>query len=378
MEFLYPATIYAAAVVCLLASVLLFLRRCEGERSRLILAAIVMLSVVSYTNRFILLASGEIPALVVSVPMLLAGLLMVTSYIMYPLEVISPGWLSARRIALLYLPVIGLTALWMLTRRLGVDYRPYSTICEMLPHALDFDAAFRLFLCLLVFAPIPALFFTHFSRKRSNTDRAWMIKYSAAFVINSVAYLVVLLFNNRGFNIAYYYISVGCSLYIAYMELYERIISTSPDAESGEVGEQPSEQPEPPGTFALRPIVAGRSSAVFERVDAFMRSDKAWRNPDLTMSRVVRGAYTNRTTMTQAIQEQGYDGYADYINCLRIADFISIMRGDLTENFQNAFFAAGFRSRTSAHRNFKQVTGMNATEYFQKERDNRLAQLCKK
>ena len=61
MQYLYIATIFAGALVCLLASILLFVRRKGGERSRVILAVIVLFSVFNYIPRFIALCYGEEP-----------------------------------------------------------------------------------------------------------------------------------------------------------------------------------------------------------------------------------------------------------------------------------------------------------------------------
>ncbi len=142
---------------------------------------------------------------------------------------------------------------------------------------------------------------------------------------------------------------------MAYVELFERLIARPVAVEAAQA-EAPAQQ--------LGTVVEAKNSAVFERLDNYMREGKAWRDPDLQMARVVRDIYTNRTTLTNALQEQGYEGYTDYVNSLRVADFMEIMQGNPSENFQDAFFDAGFRSRNTANRNFRLATGMTATEYF--------------
>ncbi len=71
--------------------------------------------------------------------------------------------------------------------------------------------------------------------------------------------------------------------------------------------------------------------------------------------------------MAQALHEQGYESYTDYVNRLRVADFLEIMQDDASGGFQDAFFDVGFRSRNTANRNFKLATGMTATEYFREK-----------
>ncbi|MDX9748305.1 MAG: AraC family transcriptional regulator, partial [Paludibacter sp.] len=98
MQQLYIATVFAGALIFFLVSILLILRRKSGERSRVILAVIVFFSVLNYITRFIDLINGKEPEFVVSPILLLIANFMVFSYITYPLEVISPGWLNFRRI----------------------------------------------------------------------------------------------------------------------------------------------------------------------------------------------------------------------------------------------------------------------------------------
>lgn len=91
MKYLYIATIFAGALVCLLSSLLLFARSKMGERSRIIPSVIVLFSVFNYIPRFIALINGNVPDFAVSANMLLIANFMIVSYIMYPIEVISPA-----------------------------------------------------------------------------------------------------------------------------------------------------------------------------------------------------------------------------------------------------------------------------------------------
>ena len=56
-----------------------------------------------------------------------------------------------------------------------------------------------------------------------------------------------------------------------------------------------------------------------------------------------------------------------YINKLRIEDFLQQIESGQYVNYQEAFFFVGFRSRSTALRNFRQLTGMIPSEYFQKK-----------
>lgn len=93
MQNIYFGAVFAAIVVYLLAAVVLFMQRKKGERSRTILAAMTLLSVLNYVGLLIYFyidptyGSGT----VMDVPFLLLGIFTTTIYYMYPIEVVSPG-----------------------------------------------------------------------------------------------------------------------------------------------------------------------------------------------------------------------------------------------------------------------------------------------
>lgn len=361
MHYLHIATVFAGTLVCLLASILLFLRRKEGNRSRMILAVIVFFSVYNYSIRFIALLNGIEPGFVVSPVLLLQANFMLIGYILYPIEVIAPGWLNFRNILKLYGYWIALVVFYSLTRLAGVHYSMYGSLMEMLPHADRLEVGFRLFLALLFFLPALIVIYIYRTRLQLNSNPIWVKKYVFAFTLNILAFLLLILFGNPIFHIVYYYISVGCSLYVVYMELFERVISnphghafttlkmnrtgetTSPDDEEGA------------GT---------KESRLVGRLENFLITTRAWRNPDLSLNTLALELMTNRTTLGNALRECGHENYILYVNRLRTEDFIDQIESGAIKNYQDAFFLAGFRSRSTALRNFRQFTGTTPTEYF--------------
>lgn len=372
MQYLYIATIFAGALICLLVSILLFVRRKGGERSRIILSVIVLFSVFNYIPRFIALCNGEDPEFVVSANLLLVANFMIISYILYPIEVIAPGWLNFRRIVKLNLLLLLLICVYLVSLWAGVEYTPYSSLLEMFGHANRFEVWFRLVLSLLIFTPLLFVLFIHRTRLYHNSDHVWLRKYVIALSINIIAYILVLVFNRPIIHTLYYYVSVGCSLYIVYMELFDRLIA-KPTSISAKVEETEVQSVEPEAedaTFILSTeqyAVESKNAVLIERLDAYMKKNNAWRDPDLSLNMLASELYTNRTTLAQAMRENGYENYTNYINRLRIDDFLRQIEAGESGNFQDAFYFVGFRSRGTALRNFRQFTGMTPSEYFQKK-----------
>ena len=346
MQSIYIATIFAGALVCMLSSLLLLVRRKPRERSRLILAIIVFFSVLNYIPRFIALSQGYEPEFVVSAKMLLLGNFMVISYILYPIEVIRPGWLNLTRTLKLYAFWLLLLTLYLITSFAGVRYSSWSSLPEMFAHMERFEVWFCLFLSLLLFAPGLLVIFIQHVGHNSNTDRVWLKKYAIAFYINILAYLMVLTFNHPLVHTLYYYVSVGCSLFIVYMELFDRLLAKTPDNGTPDepiLQEALLRHEESPAAPVEAPIAATRNAALAERLDAYMTNNSAWRAPDLSLTRLASELYTIRTTLSQTIQECGYENYTHYINQLRIRDFLQQVGSGSSSNYQDAFIIVGYR-----------------------------------
>ena len=174
--------------------------------------------------------------------------------------------------------------------------------------------------------------------------------------------------NNPILNTLYYYVSVGCTLYIVYLELFDRLtvnkiatLKLDKDSDKNE-----------PVVYAniaydQKIEITGtepKNKALIERLENYMRTNNAWRDPDLTLNNLASALFTNRTTLAQVLRENGYDNYTNYIKKLRIDDFVQLINSEQIDSFQEAFYFVGFRSRSTALRNFQQITGITPTEFF--------------
>lgn len=97
-----------------------------------------------------------------------------------------------------------------------------------------------------------------------------------------------------------------------------------------------------------------------------MQQEEPWRNPELTLADVVSTLYTNRTSMTQAIREAGYGGFKEYVGSYRIREFKRLVGLGKVESLEQGFRAVGFRSKTTAFRNFSRFEQMTPLEYLRR------------
>lgn len=357
MPYLYFGTIFAAMIIFLLLSLLLFSQHKEGERSRTMLACMNFISVLNYLNQIIYFNQHIASPVVMPVQLLLLGVFVISTYIMYPIEVISPGWLNRKRVLKLYLPVTALFVLYEITLALGVVYTPFESVDTLMSHIGSFEVIFRIVLALLFFLPAVFLYFVPYTRRYNNTNYKWMRGYVIVVVINAIGFLVVINSTMIIVRTLYYAISVSCSLYIAYHELFVRLIR------------QPEITRLPVATAKPKMAIGNneKASSMFERLEQYVNQSEAWRNPDLSVGDLISGLSTNRTYLREAMQQNGYDSYTSYINRKRIAEFIRIIEQQGEGNYLHTFFDVGFRSKATALRNFREFTGMTPTEYFQQQ-----------
>lgn len=107
-------------------------------------------------------------------------------------------------------------------------------------------------------------------------------------------------------------------------------------------------------------------SPLFARLENYMQHDEPWRNPELTLADVVSTLYTNRTSLAQAIREAGFGGFKEYVGYYRIREFKRLVGLGKVESLEQGFRAVGFRSKTTAFRNFSRFEQMTPMEYVRR------------
>jgi len=364
LEYFFFATVYTALVVMFLSSATLFAFRKSGDRSRLILCCIIFLSVFNYIPKLISIMDGTVSTPIMSVPMLSLALFMIISYTIYPIEVVSPGWVNFRRLLMLYSPVAVIFVFYWLTLALGITYPGYSSIVQLIPHYNDFDGGFRIFLCMILCLPIFLVFYIPYTRKYSNTDRTWIRVYVISGIVDVLSYLLVLACHTMIVSILYFHFTIALTVLRVYMELIYRIVDKKVSSET-------IMTPNVEEINALGKAIAdgqetktGDDNNLYIRLQRYMMDNQAWRNPNMSLRMLTEELGTNRTTLSKAVHENGIESISFYINKLRVSDFVSLMNKDNHISIKEAFFICGYRSRTTALRNFHQIMGTIPSDYF--------------
>lgn len=388
-DYIFVATLYCANIVVITSVLLLIINMKKGDRSRLFLAGITSISLLNYIPPLFEGLNGDTSTNVITVPKLIVAIFMVLTYLIYPIDVISPGWLNLKRLFQLYSPIAILLSIFFISKELGCTYEEYNSLLHMWPDVSQFNVIFSYFICLLFVTIIFIIFFIPYTQKYNGTNRSWLTVYIILYLLGSCSYLLLIGFNDKIMAIIYLHISIFTIIVRTYMELKYRIVRSrnsellnikesdvSVNSEINslkELIEKRDECDKKRKEERILIIKEGQSrekgALLFQQLQRYMNDNKAWREPDISINKVAAELCTNRTTLYYCIKENGYDSYPAYVNSLRLLDFISIVQSHTTLNYMDAFFDAGFRSKSTAFKCFKQMTGSTPTEYFISQQD---------
>jgi len=99
--------------------------------------------------------------------------------------------------------------------------------------------------------------------------------------------------------------------------------------------------------------------------ESILSSSEIWMNPDMTATELARIMGTNHTYLLSRIKKLGYLSYSDMINRKRVEYICQGLEKGTDVNIIGLMFEAGFRSRSTASREFKRIVGCTPSEYHE-------------
>lgn len=105
---------------------------------------------------------------------------------------------------------------------------------------------------------------------------------------------------------------------------------------------------------------------LFESIDAEIKTNKLFTNPEFNISMLSTILKTNNNYISKAIRNKGYSNFNIYINYLRIEYVKKLLaENDLEKvTLMYIFTEAGFSSQPTFNRAFKQFEGVTPSEYI--------------
>lgn len=116
--------------------------------------------------------------------------------------------------------------------------------------------------------------------------------------------------------------------------------------------------------YAVSSLTDEKGRRLFEALQSLMREQHIYRQRDLTKDKLADLLSTNRTYLSQVINEQTGMSYTHYINAFRIEEAVRILSD--TENtipLKALASELGFNSITTFYKAFQQIIGMTPSTY---------------
>ena len=333
-----------------LCALILWMRRCDGDQSRRTLCIVWLLLALLFSSRA-LVDGQSVPSYVLPPVNLVGGLLMVTLLYFYPIEVIRPGWLNVRRLFYLLLPTL---FVGVISHLLNAKLRQLQSFDDMLAHISEPNVYGRLIFLFAIIRPSALLLhFIPYNWMKSRVRLRWIRHYTCTILLISALYTVFMLTRNASVSMIHLLACLTLAFIVTYEELFTRFCLPA------DCSTVPSMKPVMPSSPSVE-----KDSPLVMRLNHLFDEEKVWQNPDLTVARLAQILGTNRNYLAKAIQEAGYDNFADLVNRHRIQAFCCMAEEGEVENVQDAFFHVGFRSKETALRCFKKYTGILPSEYL--------------
>ena len=199
-----------AAVICLGGALLLLLRG-RDSRSRRMLAAVMSIWGLIYATRVAgtLMGNSDLNFTntdAADTLVLVAGNFFLIVLLLYPLEVVRPGWLSLKRAGMLLLPYAALSLLYYAgLRLLGQEPRMLRDTGQFMEHIGEFNVWYRLLMIVSIVLYLAFLFrltwrykevYRQWCRDNYSDDKdmdiSWLRRYGIGVMLIGVAYFWLL------------------------------------------------------------------------------------------------------------------------------------------------------------------------------------------
>lgn len=107
---------------------------------------------------------------------------------------------------------------------------------------------------------------------------------------------------------------------------------------------------------------------LYYRVLLVMEKERPFLNPELNISLLAKAVITNRTHLSTAINRMTGTNFSTWLAEYRVNYVIHLMTTGDSDNLDMLYEKAGFGSRTSFYRQFKQITGLTPKQFLKQRK----------
>ena len=204
---------------------------------------------------------------------------------------------------------------------------------------------------------------THYLSNTDNVQLRWLEFLSAGL---GVIWIVVLFLDDRFISImvTIFVISIAFFSISQLPVLYSNQMAI-PDSDSGEKNNFKKDKPETE-KYAKSGLDTENLNQIIHKVENFMATEKAYKNPELTLKELSEKTGIPGHQLSQAFNNLLGKTFYHYVNNLRLEEFLKIAQEPENQNYTylSLAFDAGFNSKTTFNKYFKLTTGQTPSQFF--------------
>ncbi|UYQ91932.1 helix-turn-helix domain-containing protein [Chitinophaga horti] len=118
-------------------------------------------------------------------------------------------------------------------------------------------------------------------------------------------------------------------------------------------------------------VRTGQQEMVLRQLDEKMRSEKLYKDADLTLEKLAANIGLSRNQLSEALNQAAGKSFYQYVNDFRVQEVVNSLdkcrNGSVIPNLLVLAYDAGFKSKSSFNLYFKKITGHTPTEYLKQE-----------
>lgn len=343
-----------AALASLVCGILIWRNRREvPDRSRIILFLLTLTALPIIGKVASLMMHGLNNRFVEVLPIVptLMGLITVVLMLLYAVEVMRPNWFKWRHVMVFFMSLAFILVLSVLFKD---QFTVLHSTDELIQHIGEPNVLLRLLFNLATLLVCLTLLWLPYRWQESSASRQWVITYVCSIFVIGALFHIWTLTLSMPVHIVHNLTPALFIIYYTWYELHERILPPK-NSESQETVDAESS--------LLTSSSSPKEDDLWLRIVNLLHEDAVWRNPDLGLEMFCQMLGSNKDYVNQCFRKNADTTFADYVNRLRIEQMADELRRNPLQSQKELFFRVGFRSRTTAWRNFQKYMGVSPTEF---------------
>lgn len=357
-SMLMAMTFFASLLLNLVSGAMMLYRIWQDPDARaamIILASTVLMGILETINLIHLFINPTMNVLAESLPCISIIIAFVVSLfvLLYAIEVSHPQWLKWKHV------FIGI-GIWviMIVLCVFIRFTPLYGAADIITQIREPNVWMRLVLlgmCLTLTITTVSLPYNRWSNR---TSRPWRRIFFSLVIIQAVLSTLRIITGEYAISLMLEWGGIAYLSYVTYSEFFDMI----------PLPKKPIGTPTILQTFLNRtpeessPAIPDAVTNLCPKLCEMIHKE-VFRDPDLDIHEVAKELATNRAYLQQAVKEHSGMSFHNFINSERIRYAKQLMDENPQADKMSILYQAGFRSSSTALRNFKKYAGCTPSEY---------------